>query len=58
MLSKNPKLSLKDLLTYGRSLEEIENKTEEVEREIQREEEMNKVVRKLLGKNCHKLLQK
>ena len=51
---KNSTLSLKDLLTYDKSLEEIGNKTEEMERKIQREEEINKVVKKLLGKNRDK----
>ena len=38
------------MLTYGNSLEEIGNKTEEMERE----EEIDKVVKKLLGKHCDK----
>ena len=45
---------MKDLLTYGKSLEEIDSKTAEMERKIQREEEINKVVKKLLGKNRDK----
>ena len=51
---KNPTLSLKDMPTYGNSLEEIDNKTEEMERKNQREEQIDKVVKKLLGKNCEK----
>ena len=51
---QNPTLSLKDLLTYGKSLKEIDNNTEEMERKIHREEEINKVVKKLLGKNYDK----
>ena len=47
-------LSLKDLLTYGKSLEKIDNKTKEMERKNQRDEEINKVVKKLLGKNRDK----
>ena len=47
-------LSLKDLLTYGKSLEKIDNKTKEMERKNQRDEEINKVVKKLFGKNRDK----
>ena len=51
---KNLLLSLKDLLTYGKLLEERDNKTQQMERKIQHEEENNKVVKKMLGKNCDK----
>ena len=44
---QNPTLSLKDLLMYGKSLEKIDSKTEEMERKIQQEKENNKVLKKL-----------
>ena len=40
---KNLLLSLKDLLTYGKLLEERDNKTQQMERKIQHEEENNKL---------------